>query len=68
MKINLITDTQLLEGVVNAISMPLFIYFFKHMEGFKFFLSTVLALLSTWILRKIAVNNYYNKNMYYVQV
>ena len=68
MRINIIDDIQLLEGIVNAISMPFFVYLFKHMEGFQFFITTVLALFLSWILRKIAINNYKDKDMYYIEV
>jgi hypothetical protein len=58
MKIYLINDEQLLEGVVGSLIMPLLIVFFRYLEGMTFVYSSILAFLFTWIARKLAINNY----------
>lgn len=58
MKIYIINDEQLLEGVVGSFVMPLLIIFFRYTEGMAFLYSSILAFLFTWIARKLAINNY----------
>lgn len=58
MKVLVITDEQLIEGVVGALFFPLLIIFFRYTEGLLFVSSSILAFILTWIARKIAINNY----------
>lgn len=67
MIIDIIDDVQLLEGIVGAVCMPLFILFFKYTEGFKFMLTTILAFFFTWLARKISINNYSKYKLYYTK-
>jgi hypothetical protein len=76
MKIYLINDEQLLEGVVGSLIMPLLIVFFRYLEGMTFVYSSILAFLFTWIARKLAINNYiqykktrgYKKTIYELKI
>lgn len=67
MKIYLINDVQLLEGIIGSIIMPLLIVLFRYLEGMSFVYSSILAFLFTWIARKVVINNYiqYKKNRNY---
>jgi len=58
MKIQIIDDSQLIEGIVGALVMPILIVFFRYNEGYNFVYSSMFAFLLTWICRKIALNNY----------
>lgn len=58
MRVYIINDEQLLEGVIGSLIMPLLIAFFRFTEGITFIYSSILAFLLTWIARKVAINNY----------
>lgn len=58
MKLYLLNDVQLLEGLVGSLIMPLLIIFFRYTEKIHFLYSSILAFFLTWIVRKITVNNY----------
>jgi|AntAceMinimDraft_18_1070375.scaffolds.fasta_scaffold740701_1 hypothetical protein len=58
MIIDVITETQLLEGFIATIFLPLFLIFFKYYEGYKFIAVSALSFFFTWIARKISINNF----------
>lgn len=56
-EIDIITETQLIEGIVGAVLMPLLLFFFKHTEGNSFIIGSMLSFFFTWLARKFFVNN-----------
>lgn len=58
MKIGILNQEQLIEGITASIFFPLTILFFRNMDHSSFFLYSMLAWFTTWIARKISVNIY----------
>lgn len=58
MDIPIITNLEIVEGLTASIFFPLTILFFKNLETKSFFIYTLLAWFTTWILRKSSVHIY----------
>ena len=59
MKLNIISQEQLVEGIIASIVFPLSVMFYKNYEKKSFFIYTMLAWITTWIMRKLVVNIYH---------
>lgn len=72
MKIPIINNEEIIEGIVASIFFPITILFFKNFEKDAFIKYSILSWFTTWVLRKMAVNiykvfvkKYKFKNYYY---
>ena len=59
MKLNIISQEQLVEGIIASIIFPLSVIFYKSYNKKSFFVYTMLAWMTTWIMRKLTVNIYH---------
>lgn len=60
MKVNIITNKELLEGIIASLFFPTTLYYFKHLEPQYLFIMSMLAWMITWIMRK-ASNHIYDQ-------
>tara|TARA_B100001063_G_C16458279_1_gene401766 strand:- start:18 stop:248 length:231 start_codon:yes stop_codon:yes gene_type:complete len=58
MKIKIITQEQLIEGIIASICFPLTIMFFRHNKSNDFIFYSSIGWFITWIARKFGVNIY----------
>ena len=66
MKLDIINERDIIEGIVASILYPLSIIFYRHFDKKSYFIYTMmLAWFTVWVARKLSVNIWlYHKEKY----